>query len=428
MKKFYAFALAMMLLLSSVAVYAESDNGNGVGGDLGVDQTTTTLEQTTTTTLEETTTTTLETLTTTTIEDAEGDETGTTLEKQPRGPKEPREGTKTECKQLYWMDKDNQDCGTKEFCGMYMYLGLRTFKTQEECLKARGNYKNMINVTHKFLEKREITKEMIKEARGKYAEAKQKYAEKKQEGIEARQKFMGKKEAVIQACKESESDDCKAKKEEIKTDAKEYVSDIADKIISHLEKLKASIQSNDKMSEEDAAAAIADIDAKIADVEAAKAKIESAATKEEVIAATKELKDQWNDIQKRVKLHAANTVNANLGNVAERLQQLGTKLNEKVSDMQSKGVDTSKIEPMVSEFNSLVAAADENYSQAQAKFNEAKTGETVDSSKVQEGIGLFQAANGQLKQAHAKLKDIVKELRAMNQPVADIETTTTIAA
>lgn len=45
----------------------------------------------------------------------------------------------TECKKLYWFDettKESKECGYKEFCGAYMYQGLQTFETEEECKKA----------------------------------------------------------------------------------------------------------------------------------------------------------------------------------------------------------------------------------------------------------------------------------------------------
>jgi len=39
------------------------------------------------------------------------------------------------CKSLYWIDNDNKNCSQKQFCGMYMYLGLQTFEDKEICLK-----------------------------------------------------------------------------------------------------------------------------------------------------------------------------------------------------------------------------------------------------------------------------------------------------
>jgi len=40
------------------------------------------------------------------------------------------------CSNLYWFDNTKTSCGQyKEFCGAYMYFGLHTYKTNEECLK-----------------------------------------------------------------------------------------------------------------------------------------------------------------------------------------------------------------------------------------------------------------------------------------------------
>jgi hypothetical protein len=38
-----------------------------------------------------------------------------------------------ECKTYFWFDDTNKSCGQKEFCGTYMYSGLRTFNTQQAC-------------------------------------------------------------------------------------------------------------------------------------------------------------------------------------------------------------------------------------------------------------------------------------------------------
>ncbi len=37
------------------------------------------------------------------------------------------------CNSYYWFDSNTTECGQKEFCGTYMYLGLQTFETLEEC-------------------------------------------------------------------------------------------------------------------------------------------------------------------------------------------------------------------------------------------------------------------------------------------------------
>jgi len=45
----------------------------------------------------------------------------------------------TGCSNLYWFDNTNKTCQTqKQFCGAFVYYGLRTFTTQQACLSAVG--------------------------------------------------------------------------------------------------------------------------------------------------------------------------------------------------------------------------------------------------------------------------------------------------
>lgn len=40
------------------------------------------------------------------------------------------------CYELYWFDNTNKNCDKKQFCGAYMWQGLRTFEAKEDCLAA----------------------------------------------------------------------------------------------------------------------------------------------------------------------------------------------------------------------------------------------------------------------------------------------------
>ncbi|MDP3093413.1 MAG: DUF5667 domain-containing protein [bacterium] len=47
------------------------------------------------------------------------------------------------CQNLWWYDDNQKTCQVKSFCGAYMYLGLRTFKTKAECLKSLNSETNL---------------------------------------------------------------------------------------------------------------------------------------------------------------------------------------------------------------------------------------------------------------------------------------------
>lgn len=40
------------------------------------------------------------------------------------------------CKNLYWIDSTHKKCSQQEFCGAFMYYGLQTFESKEQCLRA----------------------------------------------------------------------------------------------------------------------------------------------------------------------------------------------------------------------------------------------------------------------------------------------------
>ena len=49
------------------------------------------------------------------------------------------------CENLWWFDNDHPYCQNKTFCGAYMYLGLKTFETKEEC---EGNLPTTTTTCH----------------------------------------------------------------------------------------------------------------------------------------------------------------------------------------------------------------------------------------------------------------------------------------
>jgi len=48
------------------------------------------------------------------------------------------QSTNAACKSMWWYDSNSSYCQQKQFCGLYMYLGLQTFGTKEECETSLG--------------------------------------------------------------------------------------------------------------------------------------------------------------------------------------------------------------------------------------------------------------------------------------------------
>lgn len=55
--------------------------------------------------------------------------------------------TTSGCEKFYWFDNTDKNCSQKDFCGAYMYYGLKTFKSKEECENAAEIIKPCPDVT-----------------------------------------------------------------------------------------------------------------------------------------------------------------------------------------------------------------------------------------------------------------------------------------
>jgi len=336
----------------------------------------------------------------------------------------------SKCRQLYWRDNINTDCRQKEFCGAYMYYGLRTFETKEDCMQ------NVVQDTEKAKERidnirqlRDNQQQALADARDKLQQVREKYKEAVQNHKDAMEKFNDQKMRLGDACKQQNQTACDDAKEAIKADAKDYLTKIADKIIEHLEKLKARVQSSEELADAEKADMAADIDAKIAEVNAFKASAGTAATKEEIQKAAKDLKGIWNGMEKQVKLNAERVVNARLGNIAERADHLSERLDAKIASMKAKGLDTSKVEPLIAEFKALVASAKAHYAAAEAKFAEAKASTDPSNDLIKQAMDEMKAGQQALKDAYAKVKEILNAIRDAGdtEPIAGVTTTTEAA-
>ena len=135
-------------------------------------------------------------------------------------------------------------------------------KDPAEIRKALGRYKVRTVKKTELYRKRVVAVNKMQEAAQRYNRAREKYQNAKNKLNQARSKF---KEAV-------ESGD----EEKAVEYGKNYLLHTADLSISALEKIKANIEDNDDLSEEEAAEMIDELDGQIAEHEPAKDNVEAA--------------------------------------------------------------------------------------------------------------------------------------------------------
>ena len=254
---------------------------------------------------------------------------------------------------------------------------------------------------------REIAGENLKKAKDAYMTAKEKFVNARNKAENTKEKFNAAKDKVLK-CSGDDSEECEEMREQINAKAKEHVMNIADVILEHLNKIKSRAESNEDLSEEEAAEIIAEVDGYIGEIEAAKETIATSESKEEIIKATKEIKNSWQRMRKNVEVTVGKLVNARIGGIIVKSEQLQIKLERIMERIAEEGTDTTELESLVDEFNISIETAKEKYKLAIEKFTEAKNNTiTPDTALIREGQEFMKAAHAALQDAQKNLRDIV---------------------
>lgn len=259
---------------------------------------------------------------------------------------------------------------------------------------------------------RKIAQARLTKAKEDYLKAKEKYQEARKNYITAQKRF---KEAKIRfkECEGNNTTECNQWREEIKERAKEFLLKTANSILEHLNKIKANIESNEDLSEEEATELLAKIDEMIKEIEDAKSKIETSTDKEQIIEAAKTIKQAWSNIRKRLAIHTGRIVNSRIGGIIVKTKQLEIKLERILARMEEKGIDTTEIQTLIDQFNAKINESKINYENALDKFKEATSAQDVKTAHelAVEGHKLMKAAQKSLQEAQKILRDIVLSIK-----------------
>ena len=282
---------------------------------------------------------------------------------------------------------------------------------EEEALKNRCELKTQTTNRLKVATARKITTKNLVRAKEVYQNAKQKYQIAKQNYMTAQNKFQETKDK-IGACRTEETEGCIQAREQIRERAKESLLNTADRILEQINKVKSQVDENEELSEEEAAVILENVDEMIQEIENAKSVIESSEEKEEVIEASKTIKQAWLRVKKRLTIHIGMIVNARVGGVIVKVNQINTKLETTIAHMEEKGLDTSEVQSLVDEFSDNVGGAQTNYELALGKFKDA-----VSEADVEIAHGLAREGNTYMKKAHKSLQVAQQLLRQITASI-----------
>jgi hypothetical protein len=232
----------------------------------------------------------------------------------------------------------------------------------------------------------------VRRAEDTLREAREKVLKARQRVIKTREDFQNARERVKDA------------RSATPADKKEFLLSAADRILDHLTKLHERVEGSDLENKD---GLLVELEAIIADVEAAKAKIEAlgeGATREEIKAAVQELRESWKEAKDLLKRGAHRVVHKRIGLVVKQMEKLNDKLERIIAKMQEKGVDTSSVDSLMTDFDARLDSAETHLGKAKELF---------DAGSVPESNAEVRLAHADLKEAHRIVKEILKKLRGL---------------
>ncbi|MBD3208904.1 hypothetical protein GF367_00610 [Candidatus Woesearchaeota archaeon] len=253
--------------------------------------------------------------------------------------------------------------------------------------------------------KRVVSEERLRAAEKKYHNAVRHYNAAKDDFVEQKRAW----EEAVEAGDEAAAIE----------HAKAYLGHAVDMVIESLEKVRAKIEANDDMAEEDVAEALADIDEKISTMASLQEELEAAETKEAVKAVGKKILAAWERTKHRLHVHAEKVVRSQVGEIMSRSEVLEQHLDRLLAKMEEGGIDVSDYDGKLELFSEKIADAREKFKASEDLFEQAK--DEYDRDAFQRSKELAREAHDLLKEAHQILVELVRDVKQAGFDVDDDE-------
>jgi len=302
-------------------------------------------------------------------------------------------------------------------------------KLSDEKLKGELKRLKLVKVKEENLAKRRIiAEEKLKDWKNAFEKAKEKFKENNELYKEKKETFNEVKEK-LKACKDQDTEECKKLNEEALSRGKEFLLKTADLAIEHLNKIKAKAESSDTLTEEEVKEISEKIDNAIKELEDAKAKVSGATSKEELQDAAKAINNAWKRIKYNSMEYAVRIVNARVGEIIKRSENLERKMQCAVEQMGEQNASTDEVNSLIDEFSGKIGSARDKYDNAKELLKQAReikaNGDSSDEEDakvkdlVEKAKQQFSEAHNDLKEAHELLKKILAIMKESNVNVGE---------
>lgn len=201
--------------------------------------------------------------------------------------------------------------------------------------------------------------------------------------------------------------------------ARVYLGKTVDVLIKRLEAIKVWVSDRRAISETEKQAIITEIEKDISTLEGMKSGIDTA-TPVQIISKAKEIRAYWAKHRVFVKRITGQVWSARVNYVIDQAEIVSAKVDATIQELKAAGKDTAELEAWLVDFDQKIAAAKEKNEIAKIKFQAIDSLADMDQF-FREGHQFVLDAGSYIRSAHAKLIEIIKEIKATAKT---IETTT----
>ena len=238
----------------------------------------------------------------------------------------------------------------------------------------------------------------------KYRTAKEDYLKAKDDYLKARQTFVKARTAY--------KDERGTVKLKLAVEAgKKFLEGGRKHVARYLNALSNKVEASKVLEESEKTAVLAELDGYVKYFEEQQAKIEAAATKDEVQTISKEVKAKWEEVKPATKVIVGKLLNARIQYTINTAKEIAATAQTKIDALKADGKDTTKLEALLAEFNTLVATAQEKHDTAKTAY--------ADVNNLKEADKLLREAHVAIKQGNGKLKELAGQIRALQGGTSD---------
>lgn len=272
-------------------------------------------------------------------------------------------------------------------------------------------------LTANFVSAQTTIKEKDEAAKIKYQEAFGQYQKEVNFFKTARENFQSARTG-LQKTKTAEN------RKNLEEKTKNFLGKTISALVKKLEVLKNFVSNKRALGDAEKQAITQEIDKDIAWLNE-KAGSVSGATSEQIKESAKTIREYWKKHRLWMKKITGQIWAARVNFVIKKAEDFSGRISAKIEELKSAGKDTAQLETWLLEFKNHIALAKEKYEAAKAKFAEIKADPGPDfDNELRAADELFKAghnfikeANQHIKEAYAKLRQIVNEMKKLGKVV-----------